>query len=50
MPILNNVEYLSLPQQVEKNKDDIELLKQEVESLKSQLLELTLVVDALVNN
>lgn len=27
MPILNNIEYLSMPQQVEKNKDDIAQLK-----------------------
>ena len=27
MPILNDIEYLSMPQQVEKNKDDITQLK-----------------------
>ena len=27
MPIYNNIEYLSLPQQVEKNKDDIAQIK-----------------------
>lgn len=33
MPILNNIEYLSMPQQVEKNKDDIEQLKTDTTKL-----------------
>ena len=47
MPILNNIEYLSMPQQVEKNKDDIAALEERVAILEAIILDLTARIEAL---
>ena len=47
MPIYNNIEYLSLPEQVQKNKDDIAALQAIIEVLQATIQDLTDRIEAL---